>query len=181
MDNRAERYKKSRDLLEWYDAIVLAVVLLALLFTFGARVIRVDGESMHPTLENGERLVISSWDTHPQKKDIVIIDSHSDYQKPLVKRVIATAGDTVDIDFAAGIVYVNGEAQAEPYTAEPTYVQESATFPLTVPQGCLFLMGDNRNHSLDSRSVEVGCVDERDVLGRALLRILPLQKIGVVQ
>ena len=82
--------------------------------------------------------------------------------------MIGIEGDTIDIDFQNGIVYLNGEVLEEPYTAEPTYLQESVTFPVTVPEGCLFVMGDNRNHSTDSRDDRVGFVDERDVLGRLL-------------
>ena len=90
-------------------------------------------------------------------------------------------GDTIDIDFTAGIVYRNGEALDEPYTAEPTYLYESVDFPITVPDGCLFLMGDNRNNSTDSRDTRVGCVDERDIMGAAVLRVLPFGKIGAAQ
>ena len=110
-----------------------------------------------------------------------IVDSYIPYGKPLVKRVIGKAGDTIDIDFTAGIVYRNGEALDEPYTAEPTYTYEGMDFPLTVPDNCLFLMGDNRNGSKDSRSTDIGCVDTRDILGTALWRILPFSKIGAVQ
>lgn len=176
-----ERYKKNKDILEWLDTAVLALALLALLYTFGVRMVRVDGTSMEPTLLDGERLLISSWHYTPAKGDIVVVDSYTPYGATLVKRVIAMGGDTVDIDFAAGIVYVNGEALDEPYTAAPTYLVESATFPLTVPEGCLFLMGDNRNRSKDSRSLEIGCVDERDVLGKALFRLLPFDRLGAVQ
>ena len=95
--------------------------------------------------------------------------------------VIGKGGDTIDIDFAAGIVYRNGVALDEPYTAEPTYLYESVDFPITVPDGCLFLMGDNRNNSTDSRDTRVGCVDERDIMGAAVLRVLPFGKIGAAQ
>ena len=141
---------------------------VALIFTFGVRMIRVDGESMLPTLQDGQRLMITSYPYTPQRGDIVVIDAYTAYGDPLVKRVIGIEGDTIDIDFQNGIVYLNGEALEEPYTAEPTYLQESVTFPVTVPEGCLFVMGDNRNHSTDSRDDRVGFVDERDVLGRLL-------------
>ena len=95
--------------------------------------------------------------------------------------VIGKGGDTIDIDFAAGIVYRNGVAIDEPYTAEPTYLYESVDFPITVPDSCLFVMGDNRNNSTDSRDSRVGCVDERDIMGAAMLRILPFGKIGAAE
>ena len=161
-----DRYKRNKDILEWYDALAVAVAVIALVFTFGLRVVQVDGHSMQPTLLNGERLLMTPLKT-PDYGDVVIVDSYIPYGKPLVKRVIGKAGDTIDIDFTAGIVYRNGEALDEPYTA--------------VPDNCLFLMGDNRNGSKDSRSTDIGCVDTRDILGTALWRILPFSKIGAVQ
>ena len=168
-DQFNRRYKRNKDALEWLEAVALAVVAVALVFTFGVRMIRVDGESMLPSLQDGERLLISSLPYEPAYGDIIIIDQYTEYGEPLVKRVIGIGGDTIDIDFQAGVVYRNGEPLDEPYTAEPTYLQESVTFPVTVPQGCLFVMGDNRNHSTDSRDTRVGFIDVRDVLGRVLL------------
>ena len=174
------RYRHNKDILEWLDAVVLAVVTVALLSTFCARLVRVDGSSMNPGLLHGQRLLITRLLT-PDYGDIVVTDSRIDYGKPLIKRVIGKAGDTIDIEFASGIVYRNGEALDEPYTAEPTYLYESVDFPITVPDGCLFLMGDNRNNSTDSRDTRVGCVDERDIMGAAVLRVLPFGKIGAAQ
>ena len=175
-----DRYKRNKDILEWYDALAVAVAVIALVFTFGLRVVQVDGHSMQPTLLNGERLLMTPLKT-PDYGDVVIVDSYIPYGKPLVKRVIGKGGDTIDIDFAAGIVYRNGVALDEPYTAEPTYLYESVDFPITVPDGCLFVMGDNRNNSTDSRDSRVGCVDERDIMGAAMLRILPFSKIGAAE
>ena len=175
-----DRYKRNKEILEWYDALAVAVAVIALVFTFGLRVVQVDGHSMQPTLLNGERLLMTPLGS-PDYGDVVIVDSYIPYGKPLVKRVIGKAGDTMDIDFTAGIVYRNGEALDEPYTAEPTYLYESVDFPITVPDGCLFLMGDNRNNSTDSRDTRVGCVDERDIMGAAVLRVLPFGKIGAAQ
>ena len=113
------RYRRNKDILEWLDAVALAVVTVALLSTFCARLVRVDGISMNPGLLDGQRLLITRLLT-PDYGDIVVTDSRIDYGKPLIKRVIGKAGDTIDIDFASGIVYRNGEALDEPYTAEPT-------------------------------------------------------------
>ncbi len=170
-DRFNRQFKRNRDLLEWFEAIVLAVGAVALVFTFGVRMIRVDGRSMQPTLQDGERLLISSLPYTPRYGDIVIIDEYTSYGRPLVKRVIGMAGDTIDIDFEQGVVYRNGNALDEPYTAEPTYLQETVTFPVTVPEGCIFVMGDNRNNSTDSRSADVGFIDTRDVLGRVLMQV----------
>ena len=175
-----DRYKRNKEILEWYDALAVAVAVIALVFTFGLRVVQVDGHSMQPTLLNGERLLMTPLGS-PDYGDVVIVDSYIPYGKPLVKRVIGKAGDTMDIDFTAGIVYRNGEALDESYTAEPTYTYEGIDFPLTVPDNCLFIMGDNLKGSKDSRSTDIGCVDTRDILGTALWRILPFSKIGAVQ
>lgn len=175
-----DRYKRNKDILEWYDALAVAVAVIALVFTFSIRVVQVDGHSMEPTLLNGERMLMTPLG-EPDYGSVVIVDSYIPYGKPLVKRVIGKAGDTIDIDFANGIVYRNGTALDEPYIAEPTYTYEGTDFPLTVPENCLFVMGDNRNASKDSRSSEIGCVDTRDILGTALWRILPFSKIGAVQ
>lgn len=174
------RYRRNKETLEWYDALAVAVAVIAIVFTFVVRIVQVDGSSMVPTLVDGERVMIASF-LKPDYEDVVVIDGYIPYGKPLVKRVIGMPGDTIDIDFDAGIVYRNGEALDEPYTAEPTWVYESVSFPVTVPDGCLFVMGDNRNNSKDSRDTDIGCVDMRDVLGVALWRVLPFSKMGAVQ
>lgn len=174
MDGRDEkRRRRNREILEYVDAVVMAIVVIALCFTFLARAVRVDGHSMEPTLQDGQRLLATSLPYTPARGDIVVIDAYIPHGQPLIKRVIGIEGDTIDIDFDAGIVYRNGEALDEPYTAEPTWTFEGASFPLTVPQGQVFVMGDNRNHSRDSRDPSVGCVDVRDVMGRAFWRIAP--------
>lgn len=170
----------NKNIIEWIEAVIWATVVLLLLFTFVVRVVHVDGDSMNPTLIDGERLLISSFPYTPEHGDIVVTDKYTKYGKVLIKRVIGCPGDTIDIDFTAGVVYRNGYPLTEPYTAAPTYRPEGTAFPLTVPDGYLFLMGDNRNESLDSRSKDVGLVDVRDVLGKVIWRILPYQKMGRV-
>ncbi len=119
-----DRYRRNKEALEWYDALAMAVAVIALVFTFGVRIVKVDGHSMDPTLSNGERILINLL-KKPDYDDIVVVDGYTEYGRPLVKRVIGKGGDTIDIDFTAGIVYRNGEALDEPYTAEPTYLYES--------------------------------------------------------
>lgn len=179
---QAARRKGSADksIVEWVEAVVWAAAVLLLLFTFAARIVHVEGDSMLPTLTGGERLLISSVPYTPRHGDIVVTDQYTEYGRVLIKRVIGCPGDTIDIDFAAGVVYRNGEALTEPYTAAPTNLAEGVAFPLTVPEGCVFVMGDNRNDSLDSRSLEVGCIDVRDVLGKVLWRLTPLSRMGAV-
>lgn len=172
---------RTQGILEWYEALISAVVILVLVFSFVFRIIQVDGESMERTLYNGDRLIVWGAGYTPERGDIVIVDSYTSYGRPLVKRVIALGGDTIDIDYAAGTVWVNGEELDEPYIKEPTWLSYDVEFPLTVPEGKVFLMGDNRNDSLDSRSTRVGCIDERDILGKVLLRFMPVKDFGVVQ
>lgn len=175
-----KRAQSARDVLDWVDSIVWAVVVLLLVFTFAVRVVRVDGDSMNYTLLDGEKLLISSLPYTPRHGDIVVTDAGTNYGKVIIKRVIGCPGDTIAIDFTSGVVYRNGEPLEEPYAAAPTFLEEGTQFPVTVPDGKLFLMGDNRNVSLDSRSTELGLVDVRNIMGRVLLRLTPLNKLGVV-
>ena len=172
---------RGQGLLEWYEALISAALVLVLIFSFFFRIIQVDGSSMVPTLVNGDKLIVWGAGYTPQRGDVVIVDSYTSYGKPLVKRVIAKGGDTVSIDYATGTVAVNGEVLQEDYIAEPTYLGYDVTFPYTVPEGTVFVMGDNRNQSLDSRSTYVGCIDERDILGRVLLCFMPFTDFGVVK
>ena len=174
------RYRCNKETLEWYDALAMAVAIIALVFTFGVRIVKVDGHSMDHTLSDGERILINLLKA-PDYGDIVVVDGYTDYGKPLVKRVIAKGGDTVSIDYATGTVAVNGEVLQEDYIAEPTYLGYDVQFPYTVPEGTVFVMGDNRNQSLDSRSTYVGCIDERDILGKVLVCFMPFTDFGVVK
>lgn len=176
----AKQFKRNKETLEWYDCLALSIVIIAMLFTFTVRMVRVDGHSMDDTLADGERILITGIG-ELDYGDVVVTDLYADYGRPLVKRLIGKPGDTIDIDFTAGIVYRNGVTLDEPYTAEPTYLFEGVEFPITVPEGRFFLMGDNRNNSTDSRDPSVGCVPEQNILGKALLRVLPLNKIGKVE
>ena len=170
-----QRETPGRALYEWTQALVGSVLTVVLVFTFLIRLIGVDGHSMVPTLQNGDRLLVLSslLDSDYEYGDIVVLREESFLEEPIVKRVIATEGQTVDIDFEAGVVYVDGEALDEPYINEPTYMEEGTEFPLTVPEGCIFVMGDNRNHSSDSRDSRLGTVDTRCVLGKAVFLAFP--------
>lgn len=155
---------------------ILAAVLL--IFTFFIRMSKVEGGSMNPTLVNHDQMLLLSnvWYSQPQRGDIVVARVPSFSPEPIVKRVIAVAGDVVDIDFERGIVYVNGQAMEEPYTKELTHNDfggEGIEFPLVVKQDHVFLMGDNRNDSYDSRYRGIGQVDERCILGKAFFLSMP--------
>ena len=172
---------KGQGAFEWYEALISAALVLVLVFSFFFRIIQVDGASMVPTLQNGDKLIVWGAGYEPQRGDVVIVDSYTAYGKPLVKRVIAKGGDTISIDYASGTVTVNGEVLDEDYIAEPTYLGYDVEFPYPVPEGTVFVMGDNRNNSLDSRSSYVGCIDERDILGKVLVCFLPFSDFGVVK
>ena len=150
-----------------------------LVFVFLFRIVDVSGDSMNPTLTNGDKLVVSDVFYKPKQGDIVIFRKDEYKPEALVKRVIATEGQTVEIDFDRGRVYVDGELLDEPYIAEPTRNQLDFKGAQTVPEGCVFVMGDNRNASSDSRKAEIGMVDERLIVGKVLLRVFPLDSIGI--
>ena len=173
--------RHEQDLLEWYEALVFALSLLGSGLSFFFRLTVVNGMSMGPPLSPGDRLIIWAAGYTPERGDVIVVDGYIDYGKPLVKRVIAMGGDTVDIDFEAGVVWVNGTALDERYVVAPTHLQGDVTFPLTVPEGTVFVMGDNRNESKDSRSTEIGFIDQRDILGKVVFRISPFDKIGGIQ
>ena len=175
LDEEEVESRPGRDLYEWMQALVCSVLVVVLLFTFVVRLIGVDGHSMVPTLQDGDRLLVlnAMLDNDYEYGDIVVLRKDTFLEEPIVKRVIATEGQTVDIDFVSGAVYVDGELLEEDYINEPTYVEEGTEFPLTVPEGSIFVMGDNRNHSSDSRSSDLGTVDTRYVIGKAVFLLFP--------
>ena len=161
-------------LLYLHDLVyLLGIGLLVLLLLF--KIVIVSGSSMKNTLIDGDYLLLLSNTFYhdPQYGDIIVAskDTYGN-GKPIVKRVIATEGQTVDIDFNQGIVYVDGAALEEPYVSS-AMLYEGVEFPLTVDEGCLFVMGDNRFVSQDSRSREIGLIDNREVLGKAILLFFP--------
>ena len=176
MQEQERKTVRGRDLYEWIQSLVGSVLVVVAIFTFGIRMLGVDGHSMLNTLQHGDRLmVVNPIFYHDYKYgDIVILRKTGVFDnEPIVKRVIATGGQTVDIDFSEGVVYVDGEALEEYYIREPTYTAEGTEFPLTVPEGSIFVMGDNRNGSSDSRDYRLGTVDTRYVIGKAAFLLFP--------
>ena len=158
-----------------HDAVYLLTVVM-ILFLLVFRIIIVSGDSMRKTLVDGDYLLLLNnvFYHEPKQGDVIVISKKSfDNGAAIVKRVIATEGQTVDIDFENGIVYVDGEALAEPYTNNPTNHTLGTRFPLTVAENCIFVLGDNRAVSRDSRDPAIGQVDKREVLGKALFLFLP--------
>lgn len=153
---------------------MLAAVMLVFLLLF--RVVIVSGSSMYATLWDGDWLLVLSsvFYTEPEQGDIIIASKDSFKNgEPIVKRMIADEGQTVDIDFEAGIVYVDGAPLQEDYIHNLTTTYEGVDFPLTVEEGCIFVMGDNRRESKDSRNPEIGLIDKREILGKAIFLIFP--------
>lgn len=182
-------FRDARDVLYILAAFMLVYVLFF-------RTVVVVGDSMFDTLvENDKLLLISNTIYRNPKQGDIIVASKDSFRggECIIKRVIATEGQTVDIDFATGTVYVDGEAIAEEYLYSGTYNPEGMAFPLTVDSGCVFVMGDNRMNSKDSRNPEIGLIDEREILGKAIFLLMPgtgssdnpvefdLGRIGVVK
>lgn len=173
-----EAPKKSvqREILEWVVSILIAIVVAYVIKSFVFTIVRVDGPSMQPTLQDNDRLVVWRLWAEPDEGDIVVFQKPG--LEPYIKRVIATEGQTVDIDFYTSTVYVDGVALEEDYILEPTKLRGNTKFPVTVGKDEVFVLGDNRNNSRDSRDMVVGCVKENEILGEAVLRFWPLSEIS---
>ena len=174
-ESREKRWRRTvAPAYDWISAMISALTVLVLIFTFWFRIVGVDGESMVPSLNDGDRLILLSASGGCVAGDVVVVDRY--VKEPLIKRVIAVAGDTINIlpDYT---VTVNGRVLDEPYITGSTVLRDFSG-PVTIPEGYIFVMGDNRAISLDSRSVEVGLVSVKDVVGVAKLRVWPLSQFG---
>ena len=166
---------QQRIVTDFHDLIhVLAIFMLVYILLF--RVVVVVGPSMYNTLVDGDRLVLISnvLYRNPKQGD-VIVASKDDFRdgECIIKRIIATEGQTVDINFDDGSVYVDGVRLQEDYIYTKTVREEGMSFPLTVPEDCVFVMGDNRDASMDSRNPQIGFIDKREILGKAVFLMMP--------
>ncbi len=184
------------DICDLAESVLVSVFVVLLLFTFVFKVATVEGDSMKQTLHDGDRLILSDINYTPEYGDVVIINSWDAYlfdangnpvageglNKRVVKRIIATGGQTLDIDFKTGTVTVDGAVLDEPYINNPTTRDEGAfTYPITIPEGYVFVLGDNRGVSKDSRHPNVGLVAEVDIVGKVLLRVYPFSDFGTIE
>ena len=177
----ADPNASSRETYDWIQCLLVALIICVLIFMFCVRVIDVIGASMNPTLFNGEKMLVSGLFYKPKVGDVVVFKKDEyDPNKLLVKRVVAVEGQEINMDFENGIVYIDGVAIAEDYISEPTYNKLDFIGPKTVPEGCVFVMGDNRNASIDSRKSEIGMLDNRLILGRAYCVVYPVSQFRII-
>ena len=178
----AEEQKKS--ILLYLRDVAYLVTAVVLVFSLCFRVVIVSGPSMKNTLVDGDWLLLlgNTFYNDPARGDLVVVSKDSyDDGTPIIKRVIALEGQKVDIDFESGIVYVDDVALEEPYIRTVTTTPEGVEFPVTVPGGCVFVLGDNRDNSRDSRYPAIGMVDTREILGKAIFLFFPGNEKGAVK
>lgn len=179
-----EERKPSETFFEWLEIFIISVAAVFVLFSFIARIAVVDGNSMYPTLSNNDKLLVRQIFYTPKQGDIIVCQSENyGLDKPLVKRIIATEGQTVRLDRENWKIYVNGFVIDEPYLVigEGAMVDwEYDTDEIVIPEGHVFVMGDNRNNSLDSRFYGVGMIDERYIIGQVIYRFMPFNVFGPV-
>ncbi|MGN0594044.1 MAG: signal peptidase I [Hominimerdicola sp.] len=176
------------EILEWAESFVFAMFVIVLLFTFFFRIVLVDGPSMNNTLIDGDRLIISHINYTPERGDIVVVNSY-EINKTIIKRCIGVAGDTVRIDYNSNTVTVNGEKISNDTNKETMidtglfdtdYMVEDGVYEYVVPEGTIFVLGDNRNHSTDSRA-KVSFVKLENILGHAVFRLYPFESFGKIE
>ncbi len=186
----SKKHSVSAELFDWLEMIILSACAVLLCFTFVLRPAKVDGASMQNTLYGGEVLLLSDIGYTPKRCDIVVLQKvNSSHPDPIVKRVIATEGETIDINFDTWEVSVTDKDGNTVVLDEGAYrklatdqiVTSDLEYPITLGEGEYFVMGDNRNHSLDSRSSAIGIVNKNEIIGKVLLRILPFDRIGIVK
>ncbi len=179
LDEPNENVTLTDQIFDWLDVIATALIAVVLIFSMVFRVATIEGSSMEETLFSNEKVVISNVGYTPKHGDVVVIYRDTG-EPPIIKRVIAVAGEKVDI--LDGYVYVNDKKIDEPYLTQMTSKREPGTkFPLTVESGKVFVLGDNRLVSNDSRSLDIGLVDEKNILGHAFIRIFPFNKFGGIK
>ena len=178
VEMQADGYSSfTKAVFEWVGSLVTAIVIVVLVLTFAFRIVNVSGQSMMNTLHNGDKIIITNLLYTPKNGDIVVITHGQQLQEPIVKRIIATEYQTLSIDFTTGKVVVDGNVLHEDYIKDITPKSGDATIPSVIPKGYVFVMGDNRNNSLDSRYKAVGLIKTSNILGKAQCIIFPFSRI----
>jgi len=196
-DTEQKKNSTFNDIIEILETMLMSVFVVLLLFTYLIRPVTVEGRSMVPTLQNQDKLVMRRILYQPHQGDIVVVNNYEGHilspdgsvvssgyalNEILIKRIIAVSGQSVEVRADEGLVYVDGVALDESYTNEPTLTNDGAfSYPITVPEGYVFVMGDNRNHSTDSRNPSVGLIAEEDILGNAFFRYCAVETDGAGQ
>ncbi len=179
IDPRTIHLKKSEgtaNLYDWIHSLVFAVAIVVIILTFFLRLVDVSGTSMVPTLKHQDKVIVTNFFYTPKDGDIIVISHGAEYSDPIIKRVIATEGQTLSINFDKGVVKVDGKKLDETYIQGFTHA-EDAEIPKVIPKGKVFVMGDNRGVSLDSRSKEIGLIDVKDIIGKAQVVVFPFNSI----
>ena len=165
---------------DWIESIVQAVIIVVFLMNFVFRTVNISGDSMRNTLHNNDKVIIRLWNYTPKSGDIVVIKRGNKLETPIIKRIIATEGQKLNIDFNQGTVSVDGRKIYEPYIKERMWLRGDADIPDIIPNGYCFVMGDNRNNSTDSRFEEVGLIPYSNIVGKATYIIFPLNRTKVL-
>ena len=177
-EDEKKKLDLKKEIKDWVVSILIAVVVALVIRTYIFTLVRVDGQSMEPTLSHGDVLYTNRFMYEPENGDIVIFRPTHSPETPYVKRVIAVAGQTVTVNAEAHTVVVDGRILPEDYIKEPLISAGTMKYPVTVPEGYIFVLGDNRNNSRDSRDETVGLVPVESIIGKALFRILPVSELG---
>ncbi|MGN1133088.1 MAG: signal peptidase I [Oscillospiraceae bacterium] len=188
-ENSKKKSSVLDNILEWLESFAFAIFVVILIFTFVLRTVVVKGKSMEPNFHDKDRLIITHIIDSPDKGDVVVVNSYN-CNKTLIKRCIGTAGDDVVINYNTNKITVNGKEIADDYIKAPMidsvffnseYQTASGIYEYKVPEGKIFVLGDNRNNSKDSRFEDVSFIDNSDVLGKVVLRIMPFEDFGIIK
>ncbi|MDR1628173.1 MAG: signal peptidase I [Oscillospiraceae bacterium] len=177
-DRPTDRFSTS--CFEWLESIAQAVIVVVISLSFIFRIVNISGWSMLNTLRDGDKVVVLKWNYVPHNGDVVVITKGQFLDEPLVKRVIATENQSFSIDFKSGKVMVDGKTLDETYIREPMWLQGDNNIPDIIPPGHSFVMGDNRNHSMDSRFKNVGIIPNENIVGKAAVILFPFDRFKII-